>query len=277
MKLTPLDIRRNEFAKAWRGFNREEVESFLTMVADEVEGLIGENRDLSRRVSELEKEVDEFREMERTLMDTLVKAQRAADDTKESTQREAEVTKREARVRADQAVDAARIEAERLMMEARKQAHATLEDARRKAHDVLETARRGSEKLLAVAKEEAADVERQTINLARRRDAFIEHMRAYLTGQIEALKSLGSEEAPRAEPYGESRLGEIGKRERAALADLEKKLAEFAEETAPVDTTASERAEDAANDTEEATVQPEKDARDGGDGAEVLVGGKKRT
>ena len=206
MKLTPLDIRRNEFARAWRGFNREEVESFLTMVADEVEGLIGENRDLSRRLAELEKEIAEFREMERTLTETLVQAQRAADDTKESTEREAEVIKREARVRADQTVDTARIEADRLLMEARRQAHATLEDARRKAYEAIETARRGAEKTLATAREEASVVEQQTILLARRRDAFLSHMRGYLQGQIDALETLGQEEAPRAEPHKESRV-----------------------------------------------------------------------
>ncbi len=266
MKLTPLDIRRNEFAKAWRGFNKEEVESFLTMVADEVEGLTGDNRDLSRRVAELEKEVDEFREMERTLMDTLVNAQRAADDTKESTQREAEVIKREARVRADQAVEAARIESERLLMEARKQAHATLEDARRKAHDALEAARRGAEKTIAVARQEASAVEQQTITLARKRDSFLAHMRAYLKGQIEGLDSLASEEAPKADPLGDSRVGEVSAKQRAVLTDLDKELEAFARETEP----------GGANDADaRASETTASDGDGGGDDSEVLVGRRK--
>ncbi|NVM02542.1 MAG: DivIVA domain-containing protein, partial [Candidatus Helarchaeota archaeon] len=40
MKLTPLDIKRQEFKKVMRGYDVIEVDAFLEMVADEYESLL---------------------------------------------------------------------------------------------------------------------------------------------------------------------------------------------------------------------------------------------
>jgi len=233
MKLTPLDIRRNEFSRAMRGFNREEVESFLTMVADEVEGLIGEHRELARRVGELQKEIDEYRNLERTLMDTLVSAQKAADEMRESSQRESEVILREAHVRAEQAVDAARIEAERLLMEARHNAHTVLEDARHTAHQALEAARRQAEQITDVARQEAVAIRNEVKALIERRAAFMAGLRAFLNGQIDALAVLEGEKPPPTEPLPGRDAPVVTDEEAEALAALDRELAQFAADTAP--------------------------------------------
>ena len=42
MKITPLDITQKSFVRAVRGFDRQEVEAFLALVASEFEGLVKE-------------------------------------------------------------------------------------------------------------------------------------------------------------------------------------------------------------------------------------------
>lgn len=232
MKLTPLDIRRNEFSRTMRGYNREEVDNFLTMVADEVETLIGEHRELSRRVGELQKEIEDYRKLERTLMDTLVTAQRAADEMRETSQREGEVIKREAHVRAEQLVDNARIEAERLLMEARRKAHQIVEEARQKAHEAIENARKLSGEIQERARREAAEVQQQVKVLVQRRDTFVTGMRAYLAGQLEALAILMGEEPPKADFLADRAVPIVTEEEAEALAALDRELAEFAAATA---------------------------------------------
>ena len=228
MALTPLDIRRNEFARSFRGYNHEEVESFLALVADEVEKLIGDNRDLNRRVVEVEKEIEEYRRIERTLMDTLLSAQRTADDKKESTERESELIKREAKVRSDQLMENARIEAERLLMEARRQAHIDLENARHKAHETIETAQKRADELYRAAKADATALEQQTAVLRTRRDAFVKNIRAHLKGQLEAVEALSGEPAPMPEPKPPSKLEKLSREDTEALAEIDRELSEFA-------------------------------------------------
>ena len=277
MALTPLDIRRNEFARALRGYSREEVDSFLAMVADEFENLVGENRDTERRLSELEKEVAEYRDLERTLMDTLVTAQKASDERKESTERESELIKREAKVRAEQSLENARIEAERLLMEARRQAHAAIEDARQKAHETIETAKKRADELYVAAKNDATALEQQTAALTARRDAFLKNFTAFLQGQMEALSLLEAEPAPVPAPRPPSRMETLSKDDAEALVELDRELAEFDAETAQglVTENAPPSDEDGGNGTEdEAPAGGKKRKQKRTEGEEVLVEGR---
>ena len=49
MKITPLDIRKQSFKKAFRGIDPEEVQAFLEMIAEEFERLNLENLDFKER------------------------------------------------------------------------------------------------------------------------------------------------------------------------------------------------------------------------------------
>ncbi len=53
MKITPLEIKRQEFKKTMRGYDTIEVETFLEMVSNEMEELIHENRDQKDKIIEL--------------------------------------------------------------------------------------------------------------------------------------------------------------------------------------------------------------------------------
>ncbi len=229
MKLTPLDIRRNEFTRAFRGFNREEVESFLTMVADEVEGLVGDHRAATRRVEELEKEVEEYRQMERTLSETLISTQRASEEIRDASVRDADITRRDAQVRSEQMLDNARIESERLMLQARRQAYQIVEDAREKAHTALEEVHRQSDQMYRQSRDDYTEMKRQIDTLVERRDAYLATMRGYLTGQLNALDTLGSEKLAKVEPPPQTEPPSATPAGGDVLADLDRELAEFTE------------------------------------------------
>ena len=100
MRLTPLDIRGQQFRRVMRGLDAEEVETFLAAVASECEALVGENKELRQRVVELEEKVTEYRNMEKALRDTLLTAERVMGDAKDSAQREATLIIREAELSA---------------------------------------------------------------------------------------------------------------------------------------------------------------------------------
>lgn len=104
MKLTPLDIHHKEFNHALRGYNEAEVDAFLDQVADELERLFKENIDLSERNEALESKVREYQDMERTLHNTLVSAQKSADELMQTTRHEAEAVLKDAEVKAKEVI-----------------------------------------------------------------------------------------------------------------------------------------------------------------------------
>ena len=100
MRLTPLDIHHKEFNHSLRGYNEVEVDEFLDSVADELERLFKENIDLSEKIEALEGKVREYQDMERTLHNTLLSAQKSADEIALKAQREGDAVLKEAEVKA---------------------------------------------------------------------------------------------------------------------------------------------------------------------------------
>lgn len=103
MRLTALDIREQQFRRVMRGFDPDEVVTFLDAVANEYEQVIAENRDLRQRLLDLEHQIAEFQNMERALRDTLMTAERVTAETRDNAQKEAALILREAEVTAQQA------------------------------------------------------------------------------------------------------------------------------------------------------------------------------
>ena len=110
MKITPLDLRKQEFKKAFRGYDPEEVDTFLEIVAAEFEQISKENASLREKIESLGTTLAEYRNLEKTLQDTLLTAQRATEAARTNSQREADLIVRDAQIRAEKIVDQARIQ-----------------------------------------------------------------------------------------------------------------------------------------------------------------------
>lgn len=100
MPITPLEIRKQEFKKKFRGFDPSEVKTFLEMVASEFENLLRENIGLAERNKDLDAKIADYRRMEKILQDTLTTTQKAADDLKENARRESSVVIENAKLEA---------------------------------------------------------------------------------------------------------------------------------------------------------------------------------
>ena len=104
MKITPLDIRQKQFRSSFRGHDRREVEAFLDIIASEFEEIIKENIALKDEVKRKQQKLDDFRERERTLQETMVTAQRISEDVKAAAKKEAEIIMSEAELQAEKVV-----------------------------------------------------------------------------------------------------------------------------------------------------------------------------
>ena len=107
MKLTPMDIHHKEFRHSLRGYDEKEVDTFLDDVADEFERLFKENIDLSERLDGASDKVRSYQEMEKTLHNTMLAAQRSAEDIVTRARGEAATLLRDAEVKAKELIHGA--------------------------------------------------------------------------------------------------------------------------------------------------------------------------
>jgi len=98
--LTPLDVRkkRGDFKKSMRGYEPQEVDIFIDLVAERMEELVKETIGLRERAERLQAQVDAQSSRERAIQDALVTAQELREEMREQSRREAEVARREAEV-----------------------------------------------------------------------------------------------------------------------------------------------------------------------------------
>lgn len=102
MRITPLDIQQKQFPTKFRGFDEEEVDSFLELVREEMEELLRENASLREEAKKFEKQVKEYKNIETTLRNTLIATQQMVEEYKVNAKKEAELIKKDAELKADE-------------------------------------------------------------------------------------------------------------------------------------------------------------------------------
>jgi len=114
MKLTAMDIKRQEFKKAFRGYDSVEVDTFLDMIASELDELTKTNKELQNKVTETQTQLQDYKSMEKTLQATLMQAQDVSQKEVENAKREAQLVIKEAELKASQILDKTRNDHTRL-------------------------------------------------------------------------------------------------------------------------------------------------------------------
>lgn len=113
MRLTPLDIFQREFSrKNIGGLDDNEVYEFIKKVGREYESLYAENKTLKDQNQRLTAQMKDYLELEKTLKQTLISAQKASGDLKNNAEKEAELIIKEAELQAERILDEARSESE---------------------------------------------------------------------------------------------------------------------------------------------------------------------
>ena len=115
MRITPLDIRKQEFRKSFNGYDKNEVDIFLEMTAKEMEGLVRENREMEEGLKKLDMKIEDYRRMEKTLQDTLTSAQKTTDEIRRNARKEADVIIRKAKIQANEILEDATAKVRDLM------------------------------------------------------------------------------------------------------------------------------------------------------------------
>lgn len=187
--LTPLDVRkkRGDFRKMLRGYDPQEVDSFLELVAERLEVLVKENMGLKDRTELLSEQVKSQEGRERAIQEALVSAQTLREEIAQQASREAEAVrehaKREAALVTQQAqgeVRQLREKADAEVAQIRQQAVGDTEHLRRKTEAELERLTLELERLI----EEKTGV---IDELERKRTRFLRAFRSLLEREMDVV------------------------------------------------------------------------------------------
>src|SRR5438093_1800790 len=114
MGLTPIEIENRTFDRRMRGYSRRQVREFLSLLGEEAARLNVERNLLEEQVNDLRCQIEEYRDREKGVGETLKAMRELSEKMKEDARREGELIVREARLKADEILEYARAEAVRL-------------------------------------------------------------------------------------------------------------------------------------------------------------------
>lgn len=118
MKISPLDIRKQDFTRTLRGFDADEVGAFLDMLSQQWQELLDERRRQDETVRDLRSKIEHYERVEEALQEALQTARRNAEKTLESAEREAKAILKEAEAEAREIKADAKERRDRLKNEA---------------------------------------------------------------------------------------------------------------------------------------------------------------
>ena len=99
--ITPLDIENKKFSKQlMNGYNADEVDEFLDEITVDYEKLYKENATLKSSAEDMNSDMGKYRNIESSLQNTLLMAQKTADEIQDVAKQQAENIIKEAELKA---------------------------------------------------------------------------------------------------------------------------------------------------------------------------------
>ena len=88
--ITPAQIREKVLSKAQYGYDIDETNAFIKEIEESFTAIYDENKELYRKMEILAKKIEEYREEEDSIKDTLLTAQKAASEVKKKAREKAD-------------------------------------------------------------------------------------------------------------------------------------------------------------------------------------------
>lgn len=105
--ITPVDIENKEFKKGFRGYDVEEVESFLEELVKDYSKLYRENASMKDKNAILNDTVENYKGMEETMRSAIISAQRTSEEIIRNAHEQAENIVKDAKIRAQELLNEA--------------------------------------------------------------------------------------------------------------------------------------------------------------------------
>lgn len=172
--LNSVDILQQKFAVKFRGYDAQDVDEFLEVVANEMEQLVNDNTRMHQDISIYRKELDLYKNKEDSINAALITVQKMSADMKKNSIEEAETI-----------INKSRNESEKLLSETRQNCDALREEVR----SLKEEARAESQRIIDEANRQKEGIHRELDHL--REDALVEAQKIIDDSKLEAERING--------------------------------------------------------------------------------------
>ncbi|GEO62830.1 DivIVA domain-containing protein [Companilactobacillus nantensis] len=154
MVLSPVEIHDKEFDSKFRGYDRDQVDSFLKQAAQDYNLALQKNAQLEKELKETSEKLKYFTDMKDALNQSILVAQEAAEKVKNESEQEAQII---------------------------------VEESQKKARDLLNQSTEKSNQILQDASERARQVTIETDNLKRSVNSFRQGLQGMLKQQLDMV------------------------------------------------------------------------------------------
>ena len=107
MKISQMDVRQQQFKLKFRGFDVEEVDSYLELIANELEELNRENETIKKDLKKMEQEIEGYKRAEGDLRKAIASAQDFKKDAIEKANQEAQIIIKQSEIKATEMLKSA--------------------------------------------------------------------------------------------------------------------------------------------------------------------------
>src|SRR4030067_1153308 len=90
MKITPIEIKEHRFKKGLMGYDKNEVNALMGIIAETIEELAKQNNKLEEKIKDMATKLFEHEEREKILRETITTAQKMVEDLKKNATQKAE-------------------------------------------------------------------------------------------------------------------------------------------------------------------------------------------
>lgn len=154
MVLSPVEIHDKEFDSKFRGYDRDQVDSFLKQTAQDYNLALQKSAQLEKELKDTSEQLKYFTDMKDALNQSILVAQEAAEKVKTESEQEAQII---------------------------------VEESQKKARDLLNQSTEKSNRILQDASDRARQVTIETDNLKRSVNSFREGLQGMLQQQMEMV------------------------------------------------------------------------------------------
>lgn len=156
MVLSPVEIQDKEFDSKFRGYDRDQVDSFLKQAAQDYNLALQKNAQLEKELKETSEQLKYFTDMKDALNQSILVAQEAAEKVKNESEQEAQII---------------------------------VEESQKKARDLLNQSTEKSNQILQDASDRARQVTIETDNLKKSVNSFRQGLQGMLKQQLDMVDS----------------------------------------------------------------------------------------
>ena len=196
-----MDIHNKDFKRAIRGYSTNEVDEFLDRVVGDYEKLFRENDKLKEQASLNDKEISQYRKLEKNLQDTLMMAQNTADeilatarknveDLKDTAQRSADDLTATAQKNATDIRSTAQRNADELMATTTKAVEEMKLSCERECNSIREQAKLEAQRQTDEANAKLSTVIAEYERIVREKNAFLMRIRSALESELAVINQV---------------------------------------------------------------------------------------